>query len=253
MADDIGEAIRRGDLSPRSKLPSERELVERYGTSPQTARQAISLLKSEGLVVGMPGRGTFVRESPSLVRVGSGRYAHWFQSEMAAGMTPHREIRELAEVPAPEWVAEWFEIPPGTTVFVRRRRIWIDGAPAQLADSYYLVDVVRDTPITQIETGPGGSYARLAERGHHVTRFQEEISLRMPSPQESRALKLNKGIPVAELHRIAFTGEAPVEVFAAVMAGDRHLFTYEFPAPPRGEDTVWPAQAEVAAAPADPV
>lgn len=245
MADDLGEAIRKGEFRPLSKLPSERELVERYGTAPQTARQAISLLKAEGLVVGMPGRGTFVRESPSLVRVGSDKYAHWFQAEIAAGMRWQQEIRELAEVPAPEWVAEWFDVAPGTTVFVRRRRIWLEGAPTQLADSYYLLDVVRGTPITEGETGPGGSYARLADRGYQIARFREDISLRMPTPKEGRALKLNKGVPVAELHRIAFTENGPLEVFAAVMAGDRHIFTYEFPALPRDPSDAAAADASL--------
>lgn len=233
MADELGDAIRRGEFRPRSKLPSERELVERYGTAPQTARQAIALLKSEGLVVGSPGRGTFVRESPSVVRVGSGKYARWFQDEVAGGMRWHQEIRELAEVPAPEWVADWFDIPAGTTVFARRRRIWLEGTPTQLADSYYLVDVVRGTPVADVDTGVGGSYARLEERGHRLTRFREEISLRMPTPQESRLLQLNKGVPVGELHRIAFTDSGPLEVLTSVLAGDRHIFTYEFPAPPR--------------------
>lgn len=233
MADELGESIRRGEFRPRSKLPSERELVHRYGTAPQTVRQAIAQLKAEGLVVGMPGRGTYVRESPTVVRVGSDKYARWFQAEIAAGMEWHQEIRELAEVPSPEWVAHWFEIEPGTTVFVRRRRIWLEGMPTQLGDSFYLADVVRGTPVTQEDTGPGGCYARLEERGHHLTRFREEISLRMPTPQEARLLRLNKGVPVAELHRIACTASGPLEVLSAVMAGDRHIFTYEFPAPSR--------------------
>lgn len=233
MADELGDAIRRGDFRPRSKLPSERELVQRYGTAPQTVRQAIAQLKAEGLVVGMPGRGTYVRESPTIVRVGSDKYARWFQAEIAAGLDWRQEIRELAEVPSPDWVAHWFGITPGTTVFTRRTRIWLEGAPTQLADSFYLPDVVRGTPVTQEDTGPGGSYACLEERGHELTRFREEVSLRMPSPQETRLLRLNKGVPVAELHRIAYTANGPLEVLTAVLAGDRHIFTYEFPAPPR--------------------
>lgn len=233
MADELGEAIRRGDFRPANKLPSERELVQRYGTAPQTARQAIAQLKAEGLVIGFPGRGTYVRTPPSPVRLGSGDNARWFHLEVTAGRPWHREIRELAETPAPEWVAEWFEIPAASPVFARRRRIWLDGVPVQLADSYYLLDVVGDTPITQADSGPGGSYARLEELGYRPTRFREDITMRMPTPQESRSLQLNKGTPIAELHRVAFVENRPVEVFAAVLAGDRHVFTYEFPAAPR--------------------
>lgn len=48
IADDLRIAIDSGELAPGSKIPSERELVERYGTAAQTARQAVSLLKAEG-------------------------------------------------------------------------------------------------------------------------------------------------------------------------------------------------------------
>jgi GntR family transcriptional regulator len=54
----------------------------------------------------------------------------------------------------------------------------------------------------------------------------------MPSAEEIQSLHLSAGTPVAELHRIAYSksGEA-VEFFRAILAGDRHIFGYEFDAP----------------------
>ncbi|MGH3097730.1 MAG: GntR family transcriptional regulator [Streptosporangiales bacterium] len=231
IADALGDAIRQGEFQPGSRLPSERQLVERYGTAPQTARQAISLLKSEGLVVGMPGRGIFVRERRSPVHVGSDRYTRWFQGQTETELPWEEEIVQLAEVPAPQRIAEVFEIDPGTPVFLRRRRIWLEGTPTQLDDSYYRLEVVRGTPLVEGTTGPGGSYAVLEEYGYQLTRIREDIKLRMPSPEEVRSLRLDKGVPVAELHRVALTDNGPLEVFNAVLDGDRHIFSYAFPAP----------------------
>ncbi len=231
MADELREEIRTGLLKPRSRLPSERELVQRYGTAPQTARQAVSMLKAEGLVVGMSGRGVFVREPPSVVRVGSGADARWFQAELEAGHRWREEILELAEKPAPELVAESFGVAYGTPVFLRRGRLWFEGEPSSLDDSYYLLDVVQDTPLAREHTGQGGPHARLAELGHRVTRFREDVSCRMPSPWEAQGLQLNRGVPVAELHRTAFSESGPVEVLLATLAGDRHIFSYDYPAP----------------------
>lgn len=239
IAADLRTAIQAGELLPGHQLPSERDLVDRYGVAPQTARQAVALLKAEGLVVGLTGRGVFVRKPPPLVRVGSDRYARWrrdkgkapFQAEVEAlGLKWRQEVLELAEVPAPGWVADWFGIEPDTPVFVRRRRTWIEDMPTQLADSYYQLETVRGTPIMELNTGPGGGYARLEEKGYRLTRFREEIRLRMPSPDEVGSLRLSPGIPVAHLHRIAFTADGPVEVFEAIIAGDKHIFCYEFPA-----------------------
>ncbi|BBX01717.1 GntR family transcriptional regulator [Mycolicibacterium moriokaense] len=58
-------------LGPHTLLPSERELAERHGVSRMTARQALSLLESEGVVYRKPPRGTFVAEPRVRFHIGS--------------------------------------------------------------------------------------------------------------------------------------------------------------------------------------
>lgn len=74
------------------------------------------------MVVGMPGRGVFVRERPPVLRVGSDRYARWRlvqgkaplqAEEEELGLKWRQEVLELAEVPAPDWIATWYEVDPG--------------------------------------------------------------------------------------------------------------------------------------------
>jgi GntR family transcriptional regulator len=88
IAADLRAAIRSGQLTPGHQLPSERELVDRYRVAPQTARQAVNLLKAEGLVSGLAGRGVFVRQPPAIVRVGSDRYARWHRDRGKAPSKP---------------------------------------------------------------------------------------------------------------------------------------------------------------------
>ena len=73
-------------------------------------------------------------------------------------------------------------------------------------------------------------YARLEEAGHTLTRFTEELSFRMPTPEEARGLYLGTGVPVVDLIRVAYAGDEPVEVFLSVLAGDKHVFQYGFDA-----------------------
>lgn len=56
-----------GRYSPGSQLPTESELVQRFGVSRVTVRNALALLQREGLLVRIPAKGTFVRreEVPS--------------------------------------------------------------------------------------------------------------------------------------------------------------------------------------------
>lgn len=156
IAAKLRAAIEQGELLPESKLPSERELVAEFGVSAQTAREAVKLLKNEGLVVGQNGRGVFVRKTPPLVRLGIERFSRAKRAAglaaqkceaVALGLASRQEILELAEVPAPDWVARWYGIEPGAPVFKRSRREWIDEQPNQIADSYYRPEIVEGTRI----------------------------------------------------------------------------------------------------------
>jgi DNA-binding GntR family transcriptional regulator len=61
LADILREMIKSGELQPRSALPSESYLQQQHGVSRGTVRMAVSVLRDEGLVVTIGGRGTFVR------------------------------------------------------------------------------------------------------------------------------------------------------------------------------------------------
>lgn len=65
IASDIRAQIQAGVLKPGDKLPSTRELVEQYEVSTTVVRMAVLVLRSEGLVVGISGKGVFVAERAS--------------------------------------------------------------------------------------------------------------------------------------------------------------------------------------------
>ena len=60
LADILREMITSGELEPRSPLPSESYLQQEHGIARGTVRMAIGVLRNEGLVVTISGRGTFV-------------------------------------------------------------------------------------------------------------------------------------------------------------------------------------------------
>src|SRR3954469_22347470 len=241
VADDIRARVEAGEYAPGQQLPTLDQLAEQHRCSLAAIRKAIDLLKQQGLVVTVQGRGTFVRDRPQARRHGIDRYSRrrWSSGKAvliaeaeAQGLIADQLIRELAEVPAPEPVAERLGIEPGSPVWVRRRTTLIDGRPNQLADSYYLLDVVRNTAITQEDTGPGGASARLEEAGIPLGRIREDISVRMPTGPETVPPELPPATPVINLARSTCdTDGRPVEVMLAVIAGDMATFSYDFPIP----------------------
>jgi len=61
LADLLRDRIVSGELAPGDPLPSELRLAQEYGLSRTSVRQAIAILRAEGLIVVERPRGTFVR------------------------------------------------------------------------------------------------------------------------------------------------------------------------------------------------
>jgi GntR family transcriptional regulator len=239
IADQLRDAIARGEFASDAKLPSERVLMQRYQTSRVTVRQAIAVLGAEGLIDVEHGRGVFVRTRPPLRLLGHERLGRhereagkgtFLTDTGAAGREASTEV-EVTRGPAPAGIAERLRLAAGGQVLIRRRRMLADGQPVQLATSYLPLGLVEGTQIEQVDTGPGGTYARLEELGHRLARFQEDVSARMPLPDEARALRLSAGMPVIRVVRTAFDDQGtPVEVNDMVLAADRYELTYVLPA-----------------------
>ncbi|WP_372411070.1 GntR family transcriptional regulator [Streptomyces luteireticuli] len=62
IAADLKKRISKGELEPGKPVPSEKELVELYGVARNTVRSALTLLRADGLVYTVPGRGTYVAD-----------------------------------------------------------------------------------------------------------------------------------------------------------------------------------------------
>ena len=62
VAEHIALRIEAGELAPGTRMPPERDLAVEYGVAYNTMRKAIEILRGQGLVITMHGRGTYVAE-----------------------------------------------------------------------------------------------------------------------------------------------------------------------------------------------
>lgn len=101
IVDQIKVLIRDGKLQPGDRLPSERELCQRFGVSRVTVREALRVLEASGLLtirVGAHG-GAFLT-TPSAERLGEGLADLISLARMtAANVTEARFIVELGVLP----------------------------------------------------------------------------------------------------------------------------------------------------------
>jgi GntR family transcriptional regulator len=62
LAGILRSQIESGELAPRRPLPSIRTLQQRYGVADGTAKKAVGILRGEGLVRTVTGKGVYVVE-----------------------------------------------------------------------------------------------------------------------------------------------------------------------------------------------
>ena len=185
-------AIDNGDLPPRSALPPERELCLEYGVSRMTARRALGVLESEGLVYKSATRGTFVAEPRIQLRLGS------FSHEVSrSGRQPGAELLWAEERPAESAIAQALGIAEADPVHALHRLRRSDDEPLALETTYY---PVARTPGLLAGNLSGSLWEELRERygirpGRTVANLEvvvlgEEASRRLGTRQAAAGIQL---------------------------------------------------------------
>jgi DNA-binding GntR family transcriptional regulator len=126
-----------------------------------------------------------------------------FGAELEAQGRSHQEHTEIAEAPPPDDIASLLGIKSGTAALFRRRRMSADNVPVQLSTSWFPLDLAGGTQIAERDTGPGGSYSRLADLGHAPAEYTETVRVRPPAGDETAALQLDAEQRVFSIRRTA--------------------------------------------------
>ncbi len=242
VADELRRRILAGALPPGSLLPSESALVAEFGVARGTIREAMALLRAEGMVVTEHGRGTYARPVLPIRRLGSDRYRREldqirgdeppgtsFTADQGITWSDYQLDREFREVPASTTVAELFGVEVGTMLLERRFVFRALGVPQQMSTSYYPLALVAGTPVADPanEPWPGGNIAQLYSLGVTVTTIIERVRSRMPIAEESATLNIPGGVPVLTITRRMLAGERVVEVALDIaMPADRTELEY---------------------------
>ena len=176
------------------------------------------------------------RHPRPLLRHGSRRLsrAQWGEGGpgIAAADAAGRETRDEVEVESgaspPSDVAEVLGAGPVT---VRRRRRFLEERPVLLSVSWLPARLTAGTRIEQPDSGPGGSYARLADIGQAPVRFTERVEARLATPEEAARLRLPQPSAAFEITRHAITAEGTtVEMNRMIMDGSVYKLGYDISA-----------------------
>ncbi|MER5302266.1 UTRA domain-containing protein [Streptomyces lasiicapitis] len=149
----------------------------------------------------------------------------WGEEAARTGKKGTQRLVEVTECVPPPYVADAFGLGANEPVVVRQRLILLDDQPVELADSYYPVHIARGTALAEHRKIPGGSPTLLHQLGHAVAEVFEDVSGRMPTPEERDALHLGDEEPVLLLARVSTDAAGhPVETMLSTMTTQgRHL------------------------------
>jgi len=241
IAEAIRSQIESGELPPEAQLPSERDLASAYGTARNTAREAVRLLADAGLVITDQGKGSFVRPHTPLIRLGNDRYSPRhrdtglspFLLECAKqGKTGRFEVLSIDRVQPPADVAERLGVSGKTKSVVRRENVfYADDDPVERVTTYIPWTIAKGTGLLQdVVPHQFGIHGIMEEQGHTMTRLREEVSTRMPRPEETRLLRLRPGVPVLDVWHTSIDQDGqPYELTRFVMRGDMIGLLYDVP------------------------
>jgi GntR family transcriptional regulator len=105
---------------------------------------------------------------------------------------------------------------------------YADADPVHRVTTYVPWAVAQGTGLLRPEVGH--EYAILEDRGHKMARLREEVTARMPRPEERRLLRLSSGVPVLDvLHTSIDQSGDPYELTRFVMRADLTGLLYDVP------------------------
>lgn len=229
------------DAFEGGKLPTGGELRERFDVSQETVRKAIDVLKAEGRVEPRLGRGVYTVTKKTQTRDVVKRYqrAEWAagrsagQVDLGPGAPQHgTDLNAVTEEAASAAIAEKLGVNVGDPVTVRRRRNLEDDVPFQYAVSYLPGFATIGTPATQLDSGPGGSWARLEEAGWHFTRIIENVESVIPTFEQAKRLRVPASVPIFVIHRNAYgakgdAAEVVLDYSVIELPANRRILQYE--------------------------
>lgn len=217
------EHISAGTWKVGDKVPSEQQLVARFGVSRMTVNRALRELAQEGLVVRHAGLGTFVAQKKvqsTLLRIANIadeilQRGHAYRCEMVSAQ------RETASME----VAFALELGAAASVFHSVCVHHEEEQPVQLEDRY-----VNPAAAPDFLDQDFGAITPAQYLLDHVPYDQVEhvVDAILPTPDQARLLHMTSGEPCLMLTRRTWTRGAPVTFVRCLHPGSRYRLGSRF-------------------------
>lgn len=246
IADELRRAVQIGEYQPGERLPAETSLADRFRVSVPTIRQALAVLRAEGVIESRHGIGTFVKDEHRLQRRSRDRYGRARTDRQLLTSHLRHEIVFAGRGPAPTAVAEVMDIAPGAEVVIRRRNLYDrdTGRPEEVGASYLPVAIAGGTFLEEPTVVPKALFLCVEDlSGKRYAHAHDQWVARLPTAEEAAILDLPAGAPVLHVTHTARAEDGTVlEVSESVWPADRVIFIDEYDIEQQAEQPAAPSQ-----------
>jgi GntR family transcriptional regulator len=222
---DLKASLDTDEWRPGDRMPTERELAERYGCSLITVRHALGELVREGRIERIRGRGTFVLQ-PRIDRDIAGTMS--FAEEMRRrGLDPATRVVTARIEPAGEAVAGLLGIAEEAPVAYLERVRLGGGEPLILEQARLPAE--RFPGLLAYDFEQRSLYDILAERyGTQIVRARESVEPVMLRRREAELLDLPTRSLAIQIDGVAHAADgSAVEAARSFVRGDRTRYYLE--------------------------
>jgi len=220
----VVEEIGRGTWAIGDRIPSEGELAVQFAVSKITIRQALMNLASDGYLIKVQGKGTFVAGNRPVV--GLTMKTGFTDGLFGRGVQETREVLERGEVEPSREIRTLLKS-EGAIYRIATRRL-VEAVPVSADESYIPAGLLPG--IEEQELGGFRLFAAIQERGtRKVFRMRQTVEIAVLTAREAEKLEATPGKPALAAHRLLIGAEdQPLAYSRIVEIGERYKLETEF-------------------------
>lgn len=229
VANDIKNRIIHEEWGHNGQIASENQLVEQYGISRVTLRQALADLEKDGIIKRYRGKGAFVNENPN-------QFIHELKYSLVTGnyqsdknQVIKADIIELKKFTNPDKpVCEALKLSETSPVIYFKRVFYLDNKPIAIGKSWLPTELVPDMDRSGLINN---SLSQTIKERYHLNtiRVDDVLETVRSTSAERELLEAPYDTPLILIKGISYLDNGlPLEYSNTFWLGDRVRFNFSF-------------------------
>jgi GntR family transcriptional regulator len=220
----LRQKILSGEFLPASPLPSEDALAEEYNVSRITIRQALSLLKEDGLVVRQRGKGTFVSEQVNSEALEPPKLSGSIEDLILMGIQTTTKTLNMSMVKPPDKILDRLKLARDSQLLRIEKIRLVEQGPLSYVINYLPPEIGKKIKSEDLQVKP---LMMILEDKFGITAAEADQTLEatIADAHVAPLLEIRVGDPLLKVERTVFDGKGnPIEYVSVLYRADKYFF-----------------------------